>query len=37
MYSPPYSLFNKDSEENHHLNTNEKSTETSWRQQDRYY
>ena len=30
------SLSNKDSEENHHINTNEKGTETSWRQQDCY-
>ena len=33
---PPYSLSNKDSEENHYINTNEKGTETSWRQQDCY-
>ena len=25
---PPYSLSNKDSEENHHISTNEKGTET---------
>ena len=35
-HTPPYSLSNKDSEENHHINTNEKGTETSWRQQDCY-
>ena len=38
LASPPpsYSLSNKDSEENHHINTNEKGTETCQRQKDCY-